>query len=425
MPYLGRSSDFGVRNVFHFLAGAGDTSVSGNDADGKALVFTDGAFIDVYLNGVRLKSGEDYNTNTANTVAGISAMDANDEVNVVAYDTFNVANTVPADTGGSFGGDVTTTATFNAQGDTQAGDKANMGFTTAEGLILTGQGTTNDVTIKNDADTAVVQIPTGTTNVDIVGDVTASTLNADGDTSAGDSAAIGHTSAEGLILTGQGSTSDVTIKNDADEKVMAIPTGTRQVHIGDASANDSAIVFDGNAQDFHIGLDDSADSLTIGLGSTLGTTSHMVIDANGIITKPLQPAFLALSDTSNTNFAINTVHTVGFATEIFDNNGDFASSKFTAPVTGRYQLNALFYFEDVASSAQYLQCNLVTSNRTYYAITDGEGYDATVTYHTFTTSVLADMDAGDTAIMSYRQQAGDVQIDLSASNTYFSGYLVC
>ena len=51
--------------------------------------------------------------------------------------------------------------------------------------------------------------------------------------------------------------------------------------LGDGTASDTAIVFDGNAQDFHIGLDDSTDSLTMGLGSTLGTTSHMVIDANG------------------------------------------------------------------------------------------------------------------------------------------------
>ena len=44
-------------------------------------------------------------------------------------------------------------------------------------------------------------------------------------------------------------------------------------------------------QDYHIGLDDSADSLIIGKGSALGTTTSMAIDANGIITKPLQPAF--------------------------------------------------------------------------------------------------------------------------------------
>ena len=62
MPYLGRGSNFGVRSVFHFLATNGQTSVSGADADRKSLSFTDGNFIDVYLNGVRLKSGEDYNT---------------------------------------------------------------------------------------------------------------------------------------------------------------------------------------------------------------------------------------------------------------------------------------------------------------------------------------------------------------------------
>ena len=427
MPYIGRGPNFGVRNVFHFLAGAGDTSVSGNDADGKALVFTDGAFIDVYLNGVRLKSGEDYNTNTANTVAGISAMDANDEVNVVAYDTFNVANTVPADTGGSFGGDVTTEGTFNALGDTSSGDKANMGFTTAEGLILTGQGTTNDVTIKNDADTAVVQIPTGTTNVDIVGDVTASTLNADGDTSAGDSAAIGHTSAEGLILTGQGSTSDVTIKNDADVKVMAIPTGTRQVHIGDASANDSAIVFDGNAQDFHIGLDDSADSLTIGLGSALGTTSHMVFDENGHITKPLQPAFHVINGSDNGNIATNNTEiTINFSTESFDVNADFntTSFTFTAPVTGKYQFNVSLSVSQIDTAATQYLIRLNTSNRNYHLAIDPEfGSD---TLFPFSISALADMDANDTAIVTIAQDGGTAQTDVRADpGSHFSGFLAC
>ena len=63
-------------------------------------------------------------------------------------------------------------------------------------------------------------------NLDVTGDITGSTLNADGDTAAGDAAAIGYTAAEGLILTGQGSTNDVTIKNDADADVAVIPTGT-------------------------------------------------------------------------------------------------------------------------------------------------------------------------------------------------------
>tara|TARA_R100001082_G_scaffold830_2_gene657 strand:+ start:15599 stop:16813 length:1215 start_codon:yes stop_codon:yes gene_type:complete len=128
-------------------------------------------------------------------------------------------------------GDVTSSGTFNALGDTAASDKAAVGYTAAEGLILTGQGSSNDVTIKNDADADVITIATGATNVDIVGDVTASTVNADGDTSAGDNAAMGYTAAEGLILTGQGATNDVTIKNDADADVIEIPTGTTNVTI--------------------------------------------------------------------------------------------------------------------------------------------------------------------------------------------------
>ena len=62
-------------------------------------------------------------------------------------------------------------------------------------------------------------------------DITGLTLNATGDTAAADNAAMGYTSAEGLILTGQGSTSDVTIKNDADTTVMSIATGTTDVSI--------------------------------------------------------------------------------------------------------------------------------------------------------------------------------------------------
>ncbi|MBT7330300.1 MAG: hypothetical protein HN804_04610 [Oceanospirillaceae bacterium] len=65
-----------------------------------------------------------------------------------------------------------TAATFEPDGDTAAGDNAAVGYTAAEGLILTGQGSTNDVTIKNDADADVLEIPTGTTNVAVAGNIT-------------------------------------------------------------------------------------------------------------------------------------------------------------------------------------------------------------------------------------------------------------
>ena len=137
---------------------------------------------------------------------------------------------------------VATATTFEPDGDTAASDNAAIGYTAAEGLILTGQGSTNDVTVKNDADADVLVIPTGTTNVDIVGVATAATFEPDGDTAASDSAAIGYTAAEGIIITGQGSTNDVTIKNDADADVLEIPTGTTNVTVvGDVTAGGNLI----------------------------------------------------------------------------------------------------------------------------------------------------------------------------------------
>ena len=61
------------------------------------------------------------------------------------------------------------------------------------------------------------------------GVITGTTVEATADTSASDNAAMGYTSAAGLILTGQGSTNDITIRNDAGATVMVIPTGTQNV----------------------------------------------------------------------------------------------------------------------------------------------------------------------------------------------------
>ena len=198
--------------------------------------------------------------------------------------------------------------------------------------------------------------------------------------------------------------------------------------LGDGTASDTAIVFDGNAQDFHIGLDDSTDSLTIGLGSTLGTTSHMVFDANGIITKPLQPAFLANPASAQNNVPINAVTDVVFGTERFDQNGDFASNTFTAPVTGRYQLNTTIYIQNMDAANNYFDMILSTSNRNYFHTIDPESYQAgsaDAPYYTMCLAVLADMDASDTAKVQIGiPNNGTAQCDVQTGST-FSGFLAC
>ena len=151
MPYIGKTTDgFGVRNRFVYLASSGDTSVSGADANGATLTFTDGAYVDVYLNGVLLKPTTDYNTSTANTIAGLSALNTNDEVTVVVYDVFTVADMVSATSGGTFsgavtlGGGVTGDLDLNTDGSAikfGADGEITLTHSADDGLILKHVGT--------------------------------------------------------------------------------------------------------------------------------------------------------------------------------------------------------------------------------------------------------------------------------------------
>jgi hypothetical protein len=95
-------------------------------------------------------------------------------------------------------------------------------------------------------------IDNGASAITTTGVITGGTLEATADTSAGDNAAIGYTSAEGLILTGQGSTSDITLKNDADATVFTVPTGT-----DDILFPDSAKILMGNSSDLALYHDGS------------------------------------------------------------------------------------------------------------------------------------------------------------------------
>jgi hypothetical protein len=160
---------------------------------------------------------------------------------------------------------------------------------------------------------------------------------------------------------------------------------------------------------------------------TLNTSNAVAlnIDANGHITKPKQPAFLVepSNNAANQNIAVGSDVTVAFGTEIFDQNGDFASNTFTAPVTGKYQLQTGLRVQSLSYSINYYFVLIKTSNRSYINILDPDfGQDSS--YFTFTLSVLADMDANDTAIVTIYQPTGTQQTDI-IDDSFFSGYLVC
>jgi len=138
------------------------------------------------------------------------------------------------------------------------------------------------------------------------------------------------------------------------------------------------------------------------------------------------PAFLARPTSSQTNIALNTAVTVVLGTEIFDNNGDFASNTFTAPVTGRYQLNMHVLLAQLDAGHTFSGANIITSNRNYQFTIDNAAdfsQDFAENPYSARLSVLADMDANDTAHLTVQCQGGTQQTDIN-TGTSFSGYLV-
>lgn len=228
-----------------------------------------------------------------------------------------------------------------------------------------------------------------------------------------------------------GNTNTLTVTNDSNTATSSSNI-ISQVAGGTASDATYQAVVSG-AQTWTWGVDNgSSDSWNLAASSALGTTDVMISTTAGEITKPLQPAFLAVNSASDANqTGAGTVATVEFDTEVFDQNGDFnnTTDTFTAPVTGRYQFNVSAGLANMTSSMTRLVFNLVTSNRTYqiekcnpYAQQDG-----TNGQYVCNGSVVADMDASDTATVTVAisNGAGDTASIIGGNNnTFFSGCLL-
>jgi hypothetical protein len=101
--------------TFEFVATAGQTVFTGNDANGSSLSYVAPAII-VTLNGVRLRPGDDYTATNGTSITLVSAAALNDELVVDAFGSFLVANTYTiAQT------DSLVTAKVSKSGDTMTG----------------------------------------------------------------------------------------------------------------------------------------------------------------------------------------------------------------------------------------------------------------------------------------------------------------
>tara|TARA_Y100000310_G_scaffold292578_1_gene321451 strand:+ start:14037 stop:15059 length:1023 start_codon:yes stop_codon:yes gene_type:complete len=135
------------------------------------------------------------------------------------------------------------------------------------------------------------------------------------------------------------------------------------------------------------------------------------------------PAFLVAPASNQLNFATASDVTVVWGTEIYDIGGNFASNAFTAPVTGKYLLQACVHFQNIDTAGGLYQVQIATSNRVYRFKMTPTQFAADVADWSASACVVADMDTSDIAEIRVAQQGGTAQADIS-TDSWFSGVLV-
>ncbi|MDC0134476.1 tail fiber domain-containing protein [Alphaproteobacteria bacterium] len=140
----------GTSARYHYDITGAVTSVTGADAAGNTLAY-DAGYVDVYVNGVRMSTA-DVTTTSGNAIVFAEALASGDEVDIVGYGTFSVANmnannldsgTVPtARVAGAYTG-ITSVGTLTGFTSTGIDDNATSTAITIDSSENVGIGTTN------------------------------------------------------------------------------------------------------------------------------------------------------------------------------------------------------------------------------------------------------------------------------------------
>jgi hypothetical protein len=108
------SAQVATMKTYVYVATAGQTLFSGNDANGSSLTFV-APYIIVSLNGLELRPTVDYTMSGGSSVTLTSGASAGDEVQIQAFAAFNVANIQAANVSYSQGGSGAATKSVDAK----------------------------------------------------------------------------------------------------------------------------------------------------------------------------------------------------------------------------------------------------------------------------------------------------------------------
>tara|TARA_B100000035_G_scaffold300843_1_gene296883 strand:+ start:457 stop:2073 length:1617 start_codon:yes stop_codon:yes gene_type:complete len=238
------------------------------------------------------------------------------------------------------------------------------------------------------------------------------------------------------ITAGNGLTGGGTI---ASTRTLAVGQGTgvtvnaNDIAIGQAVGTSDDVTFSTVtvASDIiHSG--DTDNKISFGTDTQTFKTANataLSIDANGRVSKPLQPCFRVTKGSAQSSFAINQTVIVTFSGESFDRGSNFSSSAFTAPIAGIYLFGAHLDFDKLDVGATQILLRLVqettdgTVTRYNMDQKDPNEYNTDMEHFGLNGSNLISCAVGDTVKIGVYQAHGTAE-SIIGTNTRFWGTLI-
>ncbi len=167
---------------------------------------------------------------------------------------------------------------------------------------------------------------------------------------------------------------------------------------------------------------------TVVANSTFTPNCRMIVTASGEVLNPDQPSFIAGGVATTNSTGDGTVFTIPYTNEISDVGGHLASSSFTAPVGGMYQLCQQVRVESIGTTHTTVEMILSTSNRNYFHTKSLPGL-AAVTTEAIEFCTLADLDENDQAFVTLSVSGTGKTVGTGAGSgttlrTFWSGTLL-